>query len=131
MPRRSGATISMRLQTVGVSIERRKANWLSETMGDFPSVLLFLVSDGEDFRTEVAMPDAQPIFARSALRVRDQSPHHIRPHCRQSEFHSLLLRKIENALTKLLKYAAVMCDASHGAGSYHSSLISKLAAYRA
>src|SRR5262249_44429041 len=36
MPRRSGATISMRLQTVGVSIERRKVNWLSETMGHFP-----------------------------------------------------------------------------------------------
>jgi hypothetical protein len=100
-------------------------------MGYFPSVLLFLVSDGEDFRTEVAMRNAQPIFARSALRVRDQSPHHIRPHCRQSEFHSLLLRKIENALTELLKYAAVMCETTHRANSYHFPLVAKFAAYRA
>jgi hypothetical protein len=98
-------------------------------MGYFPSVLLFLVSDGEDFRTEVAMRNAQPIFARSALRVRDQSPHHIRPHCRQSEFHSLLLRKIENALTKLLKYAAVMCHASHRASFYHCPLIAEFATH--
>ena len=49
----------------------------------------------------------------------------------QSEFRSLLLWEIENALTELLIYAAVMCEAFHRASSYHRLLITKLAAYRA
>jgi hypothetical protein len=47
--------------------------------------------------------------ARQALTILksaciDQSPHHIRPNCRQGELRLLLFRKIENALAKLLKY---------------------------
>ena len=61
----------------------------------------------------------------------DQSPHHIRPNCRQSELHSLLFRKIENAFAKLLKYAAVVRDTLHRTNSYHRLLNAKLAAYRA
>ena len=63
---------------------------------------------------------ARAIFTGSGfVRHADQSPHHLRPHCRQSEFRSLLLRKIENALAKLFKYAAVMCEAFHRASSKH------------
>jgi hypothetical protein len=47
----------------------------------------------------------------------DQSPHHIRPNRRQSELGPVFLRKIENALTKLLKYTAVMSEAFHRANS--------------
>ena len=48
-----------------------------------------------------------------------KSSHHIRPNCLQSEFRSLLLRKIENALTELLEYAAIMREAFHRANPYH------------
>ena len=61
----------------------------------------------------------------------DQSPHHIPANYRQGELRPLLFRKIENALTKLFKYAAVMCEASHRTNLYHCPLIAKLAAYRA
>jgi hypothetical protein len=60
-----------------------------------------------------------------------QSPYHIQPNCRQSELRSLLFRKIENALAKPLKYAAVVCETLHRTNSYHRPLNAKLAAYRA
>jgi hypothetical protein len=48
-----------------------------------------------------------------------------------ARFNALPGKKIENALAKLLKYAAVMCKAFHQTSSNHPSLITELAAYRA
>ena len=66
---------------------------------------------------------------RAKSRGIDQLPHHIRPNCRQSELRSLLFREIENALAKLVKYAAVMCQPFHRAGFYHYPVIAQFAAY--
>jgi hypothetical protein len=60
----------------------------------------------------------------------DKPSHHIGPNCRHCELGSLFFRKIENALAKLLKYAAVMCEACHRASLDHCPLIAKFAAYR-
>ena len=73
---------------------------------------------------------ARATFARSVRRAA-QSPHHMESNCRHCELRTLLFRKIENAIAKLLKYATVMCKAFHRASSNHPSLITKLAAYRA
>ena len=57
--------------------------------------------------------------------------HHIRSNCRQREFRLLLLGQIENALTKLLKYATVMCEPFHRASLDHFALVAKFGAHLA
>ena len=57
-----------------------------------------------------------------------QSPHHIRPDCRQGELGALLFGQIEDTLSQLREYATVMSRGSHGSNPDHSLFVAKLTA---
>ena len=68
---------------------------------------------------------AQPFASATSLRIISG------PTAARVNFTRCSCGRLRNALTELLKYAAVMCKTTHRANSYHFPLVAKFAAYRA